>query len=205
MRSLVYLLLVVLSLLSSPLSSQVRVASLESRLAASQAYSGMFEQQLLSENGEVLQVSRGTFALQQPGKFRWHILDPEEQLLLVVDNDLLHYDVELETATLSPIDDAALQSPLAILGGHGQRLQELYQVEQAGPDTYTLKPRATDGPVTQITLEFSGNTPTAMSIADRLQQISRITLTAVELNPELPESTFVFTVPDGVDYFSNDY
>jgi outer membrane lipoprotein carrier protein len=196
MRALYCLLLIL------PLT--VQAASLESRLSSTQSFSGAFEQQLLSESGEVLQVSSGTFALQQPGKFRWHILTPDEQLLLVVDDDLLHYDVELETATLSPIDDAAMQSPLAILGGEGQRLRELYHIEQSSPNSYTLRPIAENGPVTQITIEFSGNTPTVMSISDKLRQLSRITLSAVELNPDLPETTFEFTVPDGVDYFRND-
>ena len=181
----------------------VLAESLEERLSVFQTLTGDFRQQVRSAEGELLQESSGSFSLRQPGQFRWHIQDPDEQLLLLVDGELLHYDVELATATLSP-SGGVPATPLAILGGETAAIQTFYQVEETTEGAYALRPLDNSGPLTLIHLHFAGNTLASMNFQDRLLQTTTIEFSSVRINPPLPTSEFAFVVPEGVDYFRNE-
>ena len=55
-----------------------------------------FKQTLLDEDKNVIQQSRGTLALQRPGKFVWKYLDPFEQHIVADGSELWIYDVDLD-------------------------------------------------------------------------------------------------------------
>ena len=105
-------------------------ASLQQRLAGIHSLQGNFSQQVLSADFTELERSDGQFKLLQPGYFSWHIRNPDEQLLVANGDSLLHYDVELETATRRNIGAEPGSSPLAILSGGGDSLADNYRIEQ---------------------------------------------------------------------------
>ncbi|MCY4425576.1 MAG: outer-membrane lipoprotein carrier protein LolA [Halieaceae bacterium] len=181
----------------------VLAESLEERLRVFQTLTGDFRQQLRSAEGELLQEHSGSFSLRQPGKFRWHIQEPDEQLLLLVDGELLHYDVELATATLNP-SGGVTATPLAILGGETAAIQSFYQVEEKSEGAFALRPLDDSSPLTLIHLHFAGNTLVSMNFQDRLLQTTEIEFSSVRINPPLPKSEFAFVIPEGVDYFRNE-
>ncbi|MCZ6828222.1 MAG: outer membrane lipoprotein chaperone LolA [Gammaproteobacteria bacterium] len=181
-------------------SAQAEV-SLQDRLAPIQSLQGEFAQQVLSEDGQELERSRGRFKLLQPGFFSWHIQSPDEQLLLATGNNLLHYDVELETATWRDIGETGGRGPLAIFSGDGDDLSLHYQIEQTGTDTYRLQPKGTDAGFTALSLTFSGNVPSRMTVQDQLRQTTVIEFSAVQLNPPLEAADFEFVPPAGVDLY----
>ena len=155
----------------------------------------------MSQEGEELEHSEGEFKLLQPGYFSWHIHSPDEQLLLAAGNTLVHYDVELETATRRDISGTRGNSPLAILSGDGSKLSTHYQIEQTSADTYRLVPRSAQADFVALSLIFEGDTPVQMTVQDQLQQTTVIRFSEVELNPELSAAEFVFVPPPGVDLY----
>jgi outer membrane lipoprotein carrier protein len=193
------LLFVLLSVPAHP--AQV---SLQDRLAAIQSLRGQFHQEVIAEDGQELESSSGQFKLLQPGFFSWHILRPDEQLLLATGKTLLHYDVELETATQRDIGAAEMQGPLAILSGNGDDLSLHYQIEQTGLDTYRLTPNTAQAGFTVLVLSFSGELPARMEVQDQLLQTTVIVFSELQLNPPLVNADFEFVPPAGVDLYYNE-
>ncbi len=177
--------------------------TLQERLQGINSLAGQFEQLVFSEQNETLEASSGNFSLLQPDLFRWHILKPEEQLFIVSEAMLLHYDVELETATVNSLDDHLLESPLVIFSGDIERMEDQYRLVEISADEYSLFPLNQESPVVEIVLSFDKRLPMGMSIKDRLRQTTVITFSALELNPALSPQMFEFAVPAGVDYFNN--
>ena len=202
MRFLWILLLPVLALMPA---REAPADGLEGLLASYRTLAGEFRQQLHTASGELLEESRGSFSLRQPGQFRWHVVAPDEQLLLLADDRLLHYDVALATATLSPVSGIIPESPLLILGGEVAQIREFYEVEEAADGAYDLWPLDDDSPLTRVNLQFAGDTPESMTLHDRLGQITEIQFSSVALNPTLSRAEFQFDIPAGVDVLHNDY
>ena len=100
--------LTVLVAMFACLSSPVWAADAGQRLVAAlknmDNFSAEFKQTLLDEDKNVVQQSRGTVALQRPGKFAWIYLDPFEQRIIGDGEELWIYDVELEQVTVKPMD-----------------------------------------------------------------------------------------------------
>jgi chaperone LolA len=175
--------------------------SLQERLGAIKSLEGEFSQRILAENGEELERSSGRFRLLHPGFFSWHIQTPDEQLLLATGDSLLHYDVELETATRRQVGEGQSRGPLEILGGDGQDLHEHYQVEQTGHDSYRLQPVVAGGDFSSLHLTFDGELPVRMTVEDQLRQTTIIEFSEVRLNPPLGAADFEFSPPEGVDLY----
>jgi outer membrane lipoprotein carrier protein len=178
--------------------------TLQQRLEPIHSLAGDFSQRVLAEDGTELERSSGEFKLLQPGYFSWHIQKPDEQLLLATGSTLLHYDVELETATQRELGDADGRGPLAILSGDEAELTRLYTIEQISDDSYRLLPRNTRGDVVELILSFEKGLPHKISVNDRLRQTTVIRFDAVQLNPALVAEDFHFEPPEGVDLYFNE-
>jgi outer membrane lipoprotein carrier protein len=177
---------------------------LQLRLKPLSSLQGAFEQQVMSTDGEVLENSSGRFMLLRPGYFYWQIEAPDQQLLIAAGEGLWHYDADLETATHRDISKAGEHSPLAILSDTSDNLADTYYVREAGPGRYRLEPRGEDREFLAVTLSFTDAVPVAMEVEDRLQQITRISFGAVEMNGALEPGDFAFEPPPGVDVYYHD-
>ena len=149
MRRAIFLLCLLASLARADTAA---LQALQAQLSGIDSLRGGFQQQLISMEGKELEQSSGNFRLLQPGYFAWHILRPDEQLLLAAEGDLWHYDVELETATRREIGETERRGPLAILSGDGGNLEAHYHIEQTGSDTYRLQPKGTNTDFTALSL-----------------------------------------------------
>ena len=198
-----YLILLITVLWTAPLAAEA-LDALRERLAPLNSLQGRFDQQVLSQDGEVLERSSGRFMLLRPGYFYWRIEAPDDQLLVAADNRLWHYDADLETANRRPIRDEQQGGPIAILSGDIDRLADYYYVRDLGAGRFRLEPREADRQFEAVELAFTDAAPLSMSVEDRLQQTTRIEFAAIELNPPLTADDFVFEPPDGVDVYYHD-
>jgi len=177
---------------------------LQGLLADMESLRGSFTQEVFSSKSELLEASSGEFALLRPGYFLWHLKTPDEQLLMAGFDGLWHYDVELETATRSPLPANDSASPLAVLGGDSSVLGEHYVVEQIAPSEFRLLPIAQRNDFTALDLRFVNGLPVAMQVEDPLQRSTIINFTQLQRNPPLFPSDFEFDPPPGVDIYYND-
>ena len=74
-----------------------------------------FQQVVFDENGSQIQRSSGHVKLFRPGRFRWEYITPSKQLILADGQSLWVYDVELEQASVKPMDESLGAAPIALL------------------------------------------------------------------------------------------
>jgi outer membrane lipoprotein carrier protein len=163
---------------------------------------GEFSQQQVRASGRPADTASGTFAFSRPGRFRWEVTVPYEQLI-VTDGERLHfYDKDLRQVTVRRVGDAIAATPAAILFGSNEldasfTLRETGAVE--GVEWLEAIPKARDSGFDRIRIGFRGGLPEAMEVRDAFGQLTRFAFRAIERNPGLDPALFRFTPPPGVD------
>lgn len=163
---------------------------------------GRFEQQTRNSGGRMVSRQQGEFAFERPGRFRWAVAEPFEQLIVSDGKQVVQYDPDLAQATLRPVSAAVGNAPAQILFGDGE-LQQAFALE-ALPSRENLAwlratPRSPEAGFTHLEIGMRDGMPAAVEILDAFGQTSRIDFVALVPGPSLPASTFRFQVPSGVD------
>ncbi len=161
-----------------------------------------FEQQLVSEKGEIRQQVSGTVYIQRPGQFRWNYAPPYEQMIMADRHQLIIYDVDLEQVMIKKMDEALGQTPAVILSGDGDLEESFFIVElepKQGLQWVELTPRNKEGSFISMQLGFLNGELSVMALKDSFGQLTTITLSQVQRNKPLPPAIFEFEAPDGVD------
>lgn len=177
-------------------------AQLKAFVAKVQSATGQFSQSTVGPQGRTQPAQLGTFAFQRPGKFKWMILRPYEQLIIADGHQVFQYDPDLAQVTVRNVDQAIGTSPAAILFGAGE-LESSFKVS-ALPDADGLQwlravPRNADAGFSQVDIGMRGDEPARIELLDTFGQVTRVELSDIQANPKLPEGQFQFQAPAGVD------
>jgi outer membrane lipoprotein carrier protein len=207
MRYLI-VLVAILGSLASPARTADAVAEAEQRLRAAlknlDNISAEFKQTLLDEDKNVVQQSRGTLALQRPGKFAWIYTEPFEQRIIGDGKELWVYDVELEQVTVKPMDAGISNAPIMILMKQTDVTQQ-FDVSEVGQRKYLywveLKPHASDLEYSSIFIGIEDDNVRAMELQDQFGQSTQIVFENMRVGVVHDPATFKFVPPAGVDVF----
>ena len=170
-----------------------------SRLAAQDQASGRFLQEIYSEEGELLERSSGRYAVLRPGFFRWEIDYPDRQQIIIADDTLWHYDIDLATASERRIDGDEQFTALDLLARDSEDLANRFTVETTGESSYRLVPLFPQAGFTSAELVWEGGALVAMDVRDRSGQELQIALTPDPDAAPLAPGDFRFVPPDDVD------
>jgi len=166
------------------------------------AATGTFTQSTQTSRGQPGASQSGTFAFQRPGKFRWAVQKPYEQLVLSDGAKLYQYDPDLAQVSVRTVDKAIGNAPAQVLFGEGS-LDESFDTQRlpAKENLQWLRatPRTGDAGFTHMDLGFDGGLPVRIDILDAFGQTTRIEFTTIVPNPSVPASEFRFVAPKGVD------
>lgn len=162
-------------------------------------------QQTVAAQGATAQGGReqtGEFSFQRPGKFRWQVIKPYAQLIVSDGKSVYQYDPDLAQVTQRDARQAVGASPAALLFGSGA-LEDSFNV-QGQPDRDGLQwlravPKNADAGFVHVDIGFSDGLPRRLELLDAFGQTSRITLSDMHANPDIPADRFQFKVPQGVD------
>lgn len=175
---------------------------LQQFVAEVQSATGSFTQQVADDQGQQRQAQQGEFAFQRPGRFRWHTLQPYEQLVVSDGEVLRQYDPDLAQVTERPVDQSIGASPAAILFGSGS-LEEAFELsnqdDRDGLAWLRAKPRSGDAGFAHVDIGFAEGLPRRLELLDAFGQTTRIGLSNMVSNPTLPSDAFAFEVPADVD------
>jgi outer membrane lipoprotein carrier protein len=176
-------------------------AALEAFLDGVQSLTADFKQEVWNADHELLQTESGSLALKRPNRFRWTYVEPT-QLIVVADGAKLSiYDVELEQVTVAPFDSVGT-SPAMLLSGD-RDVREQFEVVDAyhedGLDWVKLEPLAGGSDFASVLIGFNGTAPQRLELVDGLNEVTRIELDNLDVNPELADDVFNLEVPAGVD------
>ena len=201
------LLLLLIGLISS-LSLSAMGADAEQRLEAAlkkmDNLSAEFKQTLLDEDKNIVQQSRGTLALQRPGKFAWIYVEPFEQRIIADGSELWIYDVELDQVTVKPMDEGISNAPIMILMKESDVTQQ-FKVSEVGQRKYLywieLEPLTGDLEFQRIFIGLEDGRVRAMELQDQFGQSTQIVFDNLRLGVVHNPATFRFVPPDGVDVY----
>lgn len=161
-----------------------------------------FIQQLINENGEVLEKSEGILKLQQPGKFNWTYETPYAQKIISNGEVLWLYDEDLEQLTIRNLGNALDETPVGIIIGNNDIDEHFVQIGMGlidGYDWIELTPKNLETQYKNIRIGFNDAQLGIMIIIDNLGQTTRIDFFNVKKNAELQSSSFELETPTGVD------
>lgn len=169
-----------------------------------------FSQVVIDEEGNLDDTasSAGVFLLERPGKFRWQVATPNELIVLADGKNLWNYDVDLEQATVKPIDDTLSQTPAMLLSGEsdvlkaftiGNSFTTLYDNESVSTKWLELIPIDEYSDFSKLRLGFSNEEIRLMELSTNIGQVIRIEFDSVRRNEKLAKSLFEFSAPDYVD------
>jgi outer membrane lipoprotein carrier protein len=177
-------------------------AHLQAFLDSADRYSARFVQQLVDDEGDVLEEGEGKFWLQRPGQFRWHYEPPMERLLVSDGEKIWLYDVELEQVTVRSADGALEQTPAGLLVASSMALEN-YQLsirERSGDFIAVgMIPTQAQSDFEDIVLGLEGNRLVSLTLADHFGQKTIITFQAIDLNPPIDLTIFSLDIPPGTD------
>ena len=197
-------LIIIIAIFASPAWAGDAEQRLKAALKNMDNLSAEFKQTLRDEDKKIVQQSRGTLALQRPGKFAWRYIDPYEQRIVADGSELWIYDVELEQVTVKPMDESLSNAPIMILMKQSDVTQE-FTVSEVGQRKYLywveLKPNASDLEYTTIYIGLEDGSVKAMELQDQFGQSTQIVFENLRVGVVHNPDTFKFVPPPGVDVY----
>lgn len=162
-----------------------------------------FTQVVTSPDGAKKKSSSGSFEFVRPNRFRFAYSKPFEQLIVGDGQKVWLYDVDLQQASVRPMDKALGATPAALLAGSSlDKDFELRALPSSqGLDWVQAVPREKSDAANLQSLKvgFKGKTLAAVEIVDGFGQRSLLSFSEMASNVALAPDRFVFVAPKGVD------
>lgn len=196
--------LIVTLLSTSPLAALAADAhaQLKAFVSTVDSATGTFTQTTVGDQGATQRAQQGDFAFQRPGKFKWAVTLPYEQLVVSDGNQMFQYDPDLAQVTTRKVDQAIGTSPAAILFGSGD-LEQAFEVTllpaRDGLEWLQATPRSADAGFARVDIGMNNNLPARVELLDSFGQMTRVDLSNIQANPSLSGAEFKFVPPQGVD------
>ncbi|HUL81670.1 MAG TPA: outer membrane lipoprotein chaperone LolA [Gammaproteobacteria bacterium] len=176
-------------------------ARLDAFLSGVHSLTADFKQETYGADGRVVESDAGTLSLARPNRFRWSQAPPRELVVVADGKKLWTYDVDIAQVTVAPLDETVASSPAMLLSGD-RDVRDGFDVVQAetrdGLEWVKLVPKAASD-FKSMSIGFEGKSPRRLELVDGLNEVTRIALTNVVVNPELGDGAFEFKVPAGAD------
>ncbi|GAA5143916.1 outer membrane lipoprotein chaperone LolA [Thalassotalea piscium] len=175
---------------------------LKAMLAKVHQFSASFVQQVLDEEGNLLQEATGKLKVSKPNLVYWFTEEPNESLIVSDGETLWFYDPFIEQASAYGINQSIANTPILLLSNSNEELWQHYQVIKKSDTHYLIHSKDENSKVKSLALYFSetiANQLVGFDIIDSTGQISKISLNNIDSKTPLNDNTFIFTLPDGAD------
>ncbi|MCL4183384.1 MAG: outer membrane lipoprotein chaperone LolA [Burkholderiaceae bacterium] len=165
---------------------------------------GEFTQKVLRSDGSVAESGSGEFAFERPGRFRWEVRRPFEQLLVADGQRLYFFDKDLNQVTVRRLADALASTPAAMLfGDSGAALEREFALRETGARDglawIEAVPRSKEQGFERIAIGFRDGLPGTMEVADAFGRVTVFEFRAIRRETGLGPELFRFVPPKGAD------
>lgn len=162
----------------------------------------VFEQHVNDSDGSLIDESSGWMAWQRPDKFRWEVVEPFEQSIVIDAQTYSQFDRDLDQLIIEPLSDDVAVLPNLLLSGNVDSIVKSYTIiEESIPaatsSRFKLIPLKPDSLFTSVNLEFNRGELKALQIIDDLSQVSHFEFTSVVELESNNES--LFSIEPGAD------
>ncbi len=187
-----------MSLFTASIQAEPVETELRKLLEDYDGFSAQFSQKVTDSENNLLHQAKGELVFKQPGKFRWQLSEPEQELLLSNGETLWWYNPFLEQVSIYDAKQAVATTPFALLVSNKDETWNKFFIERV-ESGFVIKPKNADNSqVQQLTVLFDDYTLNQIVITDRTQQVSAYSLSAQEFDKN-KERLFNFTIPADVD------
>ena len=140
----------------------------------------------------------GRFAFARPGRFRWEVTRPDDQLIVSDGKQVWFHDRDLDQVSVRPLGDSIGSSPAAILFG-SDAIEREFSVREMGlregAAWIEATPHRKDAGFERIAIGLRQGLPVAMEIRDAFGQLTRLSFDSVRRDTQPDLSQFRFVVP----------
>jgi outer membrane lipoprotein carrier protein len=161
-----------------------------------------FEQKVYDRSGKLSQESRGSFAFQRPGLFRWVYAKPVDQLIVGDGERVWIYDRDLNQVTVRKLSRALGSTPAALLAGSAD-IEKAFELSDAGTkdglEWLEATPREREAGFERVRMGFDADELRAMELFDHFGQRTVLRFMNLRRNPKIDKSEFRFDPPKGAD------
>ena len=172
---------------------------LKEKLAKFQQINAEFSQVVTNPEGEILNESQGLMTISRPGKFRWQVNTPEEELIVSDGETMWLYSPFIEQVTLINLSDAIEGTPFVLLSGADDKQWQNYLVNR-DDNRFTIRGAALQVQNNSFVFEFNGAGHISRFVVIEEQgQRSEFTLTHKPLAERVETDYFSFQIPAGVE------
>lgn len=197
------IIIAVLILLITPLyavsATQSDADLLKDKLAQFKQINAEFSQVVTNADGKILNKSQGILAISRPGKFRWEVLTPEEDLIVSDGVTMWMYNPFIEQVSLMNLSDAIAGTPFVLLSGATQEQWNKYLVKKQG-EQFTIKTKDASASQNSFIFEFDNTGKISrFEVIEAQGQRSDFTLKYPQQMKKISADYFTFTIPEGVE------
>jgi outer membrane lipoprotein carrier protein len=161
-----------------------------------------FEQKVYDRSGKLSQESKGSFAFQRPGLFRWVYAKPVDQLIVGDGARVWIYDRDLNQVTVRKLSRALGSTPAALLAGSAD-IEKAFELSDAGTkdrlEWLEATPREREAGFERVRMGFDADELRAMELFDHFGQRTVLRFMNLRRNPKIDKSEFRFEPPKGAD------
>jgi outer membrane lipoprotein carrier protein len=161
-----------------------------------------FNQVVARTDGKLIEQSRGHLSIKRPDKFLLEYIEPLEQKYISNARTLWIYDAELEQVTINPLDEGLEDSP-ALLISSDKDVRKNYTVKHLADsndlERVELVAKTENMTFERVILVFNNDVLNEMIMYDSFNQVTTLKLSNIIINQSIPEDTFNFKPPEGVD------
>lgn len=180
-------------LLAEPVETELRKL-----LSDYDGFTAKFAQTVTDTSNNLLHKATGQLVFKQPGKFRWQVIEPEEELLLSNGESLWWYNPFLEQVSIYDAAEAVATTPFALLVSNKDETWNKFIIEKV-ESGFVITPKDADASqVTKLAVHFDKFLLTQIVITDRTQQTSAYVLSKHKFDKKA-QYQFDFTIPEDID------
>jgi len=195
-------LLAVVLICTSSLANAAAIERFKTFAKSTQTARGSFEQKVYDRDRRLSQESRGSFAFQRPGKFRWVYDKPVDQVIVGDGDRVWIYDRGLAQVTVRKLARALGSTPAALLAGSTD-VEKAFELADAGAkdgvEWLDAKPKDREAGFERIRMGFDASGLQAMELTDNFGQTTILRFIALEANARVDAKEFRFEPPKGAD------
>ena len=173
-------------------------------LTGTQSGSATFEQKVFERGDRLAQQSKGSFAFQRPGKFRW-TYDKPRQLIVGDGEKVWIYDEDLRQVTARKLGNALSSTPAALLTG-GAEVARLFALSEQGMtdglEWLEAKPLQPDTGFDRIRIAFKGDALARMELFDQFGTRTQLVFSDFRRGAQ-DAAQFRFVPPKGADVITD--
>ncbi|HEU4353551.1 MAG TPA: outer membrane lipoprotein chaperone LolA [Burkholderiales bacterium] len=161
-----------------------------------------FEQKVYDRSGKLTQESKGSFAFQRPGLFRWVYAKPLDQVIVGDGERVWIHDRDLNQVTVRKLSRALGSTPAALLAGSAD-IEKAFELSDGGKkdglEWLEATPREREAGFERVRMGFDADELRAMELFDHFGQRTVLRFMNLRRNPKIEKSEFRFEPPKGAD------